>query len=94
MPSSVAPGAVETESKWAENSTASSIRRAQLENVILSCITLTFGPIVSAVNFHENICSLEIHNSCVVYDHGIHECRVRVDIILDVDKIVSSCYFS
>ncbi len=68
--------------------------KSALESIILSCITPTFSPIVSAVDFHENIISLEIHNSCVVYGLGIHECRVRVDIILDVDKIVSSCYIS
>ena len=55
---------------------------------------LTFSPIDSTVNFHKNILSLEKRDPCVVYDHGIHECRVRVDIILDVDKIMSSRYFA
>ena len=66
MPSSVAPGAVETESKWAENRTASStsIYKLDSENPNFDIDeALTFSHVVYAVDFYENIASFEVYSS-------------------------------
>jgi hypothetical protein len=64
MPSSVAPGAVETESKWAENSTASSIQKldSKPHRDLDIDEALTFSDVVYAVDFYENVVSFEVYS--------------------------------
>jgi len=50
---------------------------------------LTFGHVISAVNFDENVCSLKVHSIGTV-----QKGRIRVDIILDVNKTLAFGYFS
>ena len=59
MPSSVAPGAVETESKWAENSTASSIYKLG-KNPTLTSTKHLLSAIVYAVDDYENVVSFGV----------------------------------
>src|SRR6266850_5414327 len=98
MPSSVASGAVETdriEMGRKKYGIVYGICTTQLssENGLFFLGQMrTFIPLVSAVNLHENVASLEIHGFRAAYGHRTHECRVRMDVILDVDEIASSCY--
>ena len=88
MPSSVAPGAVETESKWAENSTASSIYKLGKKPHFDIDEALTFSQVIYAVDFYEDVVSFEVYSSCAT-----QVCRIRLDIIFNVDKVDILCYF-
>lgn len=48
---------------------------------------VTFGHTVRTIYFHENVRSLEVHDSWTIQEHSI-----RLDIILNMNKIMSSPY--
>jgi hypothetical protein len=97
MPSSVALGAAKTESKSAKKMHDIVYRSTRVSSgygyFFLEQMR-TFIPLVSAVNPHDNVAPLEIHGFRADYEHRAHECHFRMDVILDVDEIVSSCYVS
>jgi len=66
--------------------------RLSSENRFFLGKMLTFGLVISAINFHENVSSLEIHNFSVIGQQCIRKRGIRLDIILDVDKVVSPSY--
>jgi hypothetical protein len=91
MASSVAPGAVETESKWAENSTPLSNHKFNYIDIFFyekGAETLTFAYVVGAINLDENVHALEVHGS----RRNIQERSIRFDIILNVNEIMPILY--